>query len=55
MLVDVLHKNHFTVVSVWDNQAAFDAHIEAAHTKQMRQKLQPMLGSPFDERFSVIL
>jgi quinol monooxygenase YgiN len=55
MLVDVLHKNHFTVVSVWDNQAAFDAHIEAAHTKQMRQKLQPMLGSPFDERFSVTL
>jgi len=55
MLVDVSHKNHFTVVSVWENQAAFDAHIEATHTKQMRVKLQPMLGSPFDERFSVIL
>jgi quinol monooxygenase YgiN len=55
MLVDVSHKNHFTVVSVWENQAAFDAHIEATHTKQMREKLQPMLGSPFDERFSVIL
>ena len=55
MLVDVSHKNHFTVVSVWENQAAVDAHIEATHTKQMRVKLQPMLGSPFDERFSVIL
>jgi quinol monooxygenase YgiN len=55
MLVDVARKNHFTVVSVWENQAAFDAHLEAAHTKQMRQKLQPMLGSPFDERLSVIL
>jgi quinol monooxygenase YgiN len=55
MLVDVSRKNHFTVVSIWDNQAAFDAHIEAAHTKQMREKLQPMLGSPFDERFSVPL
>jgi quinol monooxygenase YgiN len=50
MLVDVSRKNHFTIVSVWENQAAFDAHLEAAHTKQMREKLQPMLGSPFDER-----
>ncbi len=55
MLVDVSRKNHFTIVSVWDNQAAFDAHLEAAHTKAMRQKLQPMLGSPFDERLSVVL
>jgi quinol monooxygenase YgiN len=55
MLVDVARKNHFTVVSIWENQAAFDAHLEAAHTKQMREKLQPMLGSPFDERFSVPL
>jgi quinol monooxygenase YgiN len=55
MLVDVSRKNHFTIVSVWENQAAFDAHLEADHTKQMRQKLQPMLGSPFDERLSVIL
>ncbi len=55
MLVDVSRKNHFTMVSVWDNQAAFDAHLEADHTKQMREKLQPMLGSPFDERFSVLL
>jgi quinol monooxygenase YgiN len=55
MLVDVSRKNHFTIVSVWENQAAFEAHLEAAHTKQMRQKLQPMLGSPFDERLSVVL
>jgi len=55
MLVDVSRKNHFTVVSLWENQAAFEAHLEANHTKQMRQKLQPMLGSPFDERLSVIL
>jgi quinol monooxygenase YgiN len=43
-------KNHLAIVSVWENQAAFDAHVEAAHTKQFREKLQPMLGSPFDER-----
>jgi quinol monooxygenase YgiN len=55
MLVDVSRKNHFTILSVWQNQAAFDAHLEADHTKKMREKLQPMLGSPFDERLSVIL
>jgi len=43
-------KNHFTIVSVWENRAAFDSHLEADHTKQFREKLQPMLGSPFDER-----
>jgi quinol monooxygenase YgiN len=54
LLVDVSRKNHFTILSVWENQAAFDAHLEAVHTKQVREKLQPMLGSPFDERLSVL-
>jgi quinol monooxygenase YgiN len=48
-------KNHFTIVSVWENQAAFDAHLGADHTKQFREKLQPMLGGPLDERFHNIL
>jgi quinol monooxygenase YgiN len=48
-------KNHFTIVSVWDNQAAFDAHLEADQTRQFREKLQPMLGGPLDERFHSIL
>jgi quinol monooxygenase YgiN len=54
LLVDVSRKNHFTTVAIWENQAAFEAHLEAAHTKEFRGKLQPMLGSPFDERLSVI-
>jgi quinol monooxygenase YgiN len=48
-------KNHFTIVSVWENQAAFDAHLEADHTKQFREKIQPMLGGPLDERFHNLL
>jgi quinol monooxygenase YgiN len=48
-------KNHFTIVSVWENQAAFDAHLGADHTKQFREKLQPMLGGPLDERLHGIL
>jgi quinol monooxygenase YgiN len=52
---DISRKNHFTMVGVWENQAAFDAHLEADHTKQFREKLQPMLGSPFDERLHSIM
>jgi quinol monooxygenase YgiN len=42
--------NHFTIVSVWENEKAFNAHLAAAHTREFRAKVQPMLGSPFDER-----
>jgi len=46
----MMRANHFTVVEAWRNQQAFDAHVEAAHTKQYRDALQPMTGSPLDER-----
>ena len=52
---DIGRKNHFTMVGAWQNQASFDAHLEADHTKQFREKLQPMLGSPLDERLYSIL
>ena len=42
--------NHFTIVAVWQNQAAFEKHLAADHTRTFRGKLQPLLGSPFDER-----
>lgn len=47
--------NHFTIVEVWRNKKAFDAHSAAEHTKQFREKVQPMLGSPFDERLNDLL
>ena len=55
LLVQTDRKNHFTIVSIFENQAALDAHVEAAHTKQFREKLQPMLGSPVDERLHFLL
>jgi quinol monooxygenase YgiN len=55
LLQDTGRPNHFTIVSVWENQKAFEQHEEASHTKQFREKLQPMLGSPFDERLHHIL
>ena len=42
--------NHFTIVSVWQTREAFEAHAGAEHTRRFREKIQPMLGSPFDER-----
>jgi quinol monooxygenase YgiN len=42
--------NHSTVVEVWQSRKAYDDHLEAVQTRAYRAKLQPMLGSPFDER-----
>ena len=50
VLQHVMRANHFTVVESWTNQAALDAHAAAAHTRQYRDALQPITGSPLDER-----
>lgn len=47
--------NHFTIVEVWQNKQAFEAHLALAHTKSFREKIQPLLGSPFDERLHILL
>ncbi len=45
-----MRANHFTVVEVWRDQKALDAHVASPHTRQYRDTLQPMTGSPLDER-----
>jgi quinol monooxygenase YgiN len=47
--------NHFTVVEVWRDRAAFDAHGMAAHTRRFRELLAPMSGSLYDERLYAVL
>ena len=47
---DIARGNHISIVEVWQNQKAFDGHVAAAHTRQFRQQIDPMLGSPYDER-----
>jgi quinol monooxygenase YgiN len=47
--------NHHMIVEVWESQQAFDAHLAAAHTVQFRHELDPMLGSPYDERLHHLL
>ena len=46
----VQRANHFTVVEHWQSQAALDMHVAAAHTRAYRDALQPLTGSPLDER-----
>jgi quinol monooxygenase YgiN len=50
VLQHAMRANHFTVIETWQNQRALDAHAAAAHTTQYREALQPMSGSPLDER-----
>jgi quinol monooxygenase YgiN len=47
--------NHFTIVETWQSQRAFDTHAAAAHTRQFRDTVNPVLGSPMDQRvFKVV-
>ena len=45
-----MRANHFTVIEEWQTAKAADAHAAAAHTKEYRNSLAPMAGSPLDER-----
>jgi quinol monooxygenase YgiN len=47
--------NHFTMVEVWRTRQNFESHLAASHSRAFREKLQPMLGSPFDERLHKLL
>lgn len=52
---DVERTNHFSIVEVWQTRQAYEAHLGLAHTKTFREKIQPGLGSPFDERMYYLL
>jgi quinol monooxygenase YgiN len=47
--------NHFTVVELWADQAAYEAHVAAQHTRQFREKLGTMLGALYDERLYTVV
>jgi quinol monooxygenase YgiN len=46
-----MRANHFTVIEEWQGAKAADTHAAAAHTKEYRNSLAPISGSPLDERF----
>jgi quinol monooxygenase YgiN len=43
--------NHFTVVEAWTNRKFIDGHAMAAHTRAFREKLSPIAGALYDERY----
>jgi quinol monooxygenase YgiN len=43
--------NHFTVVEEWMSRKTLDAHTMAEHTRAFRERLSPMVGALYDERF----
>lgn len=47
--------NHFIISEVWQSREAFEAHTALQHSRDFRDTLHPMLGSPFDERLHSLL
>src|SRR2546430_905190 len=43
--------NHFTVIEIWASREALDAHGMAPHVREFRDRLAPMSGALYDERF----
>jgi len=50
VLQHAMRANHYTIVETWRSRQARDAHAASAHARQYRDKLQPISGSPLDER-----
>ena len=42
--------NHFTVIEAWQDDKALQMHASAPHTRQYRDGLGPITGSPLDQR-----
>ena len=43
-------RNRFIVYETWKDQAAYDENEKAAHTAELRDKLKPIAGAPYDRR-----
>jgi quinol monooxygenase YgiN len=50
VLQHTMRANHFMVIEEWQTAKALENHATAAHTKDYRNSLAPMAGSPLDER-----
>ena len=46
--------NQFVIIEAWKDEAALTAHAATAHTKQFRDKMQPHLMAPIDDRLSIV-
>ena len=55
VLQHAVRANHFTVIEEWQTAKAIETHAAAAHTKEYRNSLGPIAGSPLDERLYRVL
>jgi len=46
----MMRANHFTVIEAWQSDKALESHAAAPHTKQYRDSIAPIAGSPLDQR-----
>jgi autoinducer 2-degrading protein len=51
VLQHAMRANHFTVIEEWQTAKTIETHAAATHTKEYRNSLGPIAGSPLDERF----
>jgi autoinducer 2-degrading protein len=51
IVTQISRPNHFTAIEIWRDRKAADAHAMNAHTRAFRDKLAPMSGSLYDQRF----
>jgi quinol monooxygenase YgiN len=49
-LQQVSRPNHSTLIEIWKDQRALEAHEMAAHTKAFREQISPMSGALYDQR-----
>jgi quinol monooxygenase YgiN len=47
--------NHFTIIEVLQSAQAYKDFVQTPYVISMRTQLQPMLGSPFDERLHALM
>jgi quinol monooxygenase YgiN len=50
VLQHAMRANHFTVIEEWQSAKTMETHASATHTKEYRNSLGPIAGSPLDER-----
>jgi autoinducer 2-degrading protein len=50
LLQEVDWPNRFVIYEAWKDQAAYDANEKAAHSAELRDKLKPIGGAPYDRR-----
>jgi quinol monooxygenase YgiN len=50
LLQEIGRPNRFIIFETWQDQSAYDANQNSAQTSELRDKLKPIAGAPYDRR-----